>query len=342
MRSALAVSALLLATAPAPAGPSGSFRDFTAYCTNAQTCTVEVMGQGEGVFGAGLKRAAGPGAAVEGLIRASAAFRPGSTVAFTVDGAAVATVDAAAFRRDEDWNLSLLAGSPAVDKLMAAFRAGRRLSIAYDIGKGIERAEFPLNGYVAALIFVDEAQGRIGARDALEKKGAAEPVDPGLREIASIDALPAALRDRFTGDGECAFFDPLRFGYGEAFEARLDGENSLVIAPCAEGGAYNQPYLAFHVSGANARAIPLPGMGEKGPVVRAEAWNVSWDNRKGELTAFMKGRGLGDCGLYDRWTLINAPYDPGFMLLESRAKDECDGNFDTGPEGWPRLWPPER
>ena len=62
-------------------------------------------------------------------------------------------------------------------------------------------------------------------------------------------------------------------------------------------------------------------------------FNGVWDIKTGDLTSFMKGRGLGDCGTYEvhRFTPDGYPH-----LLEFRAKPECDGNY-VQPEKYPII-----
>ncbi|QUS55019.1 DUF1176 domain-containing protein [Pseudovibrio brasiliensis] len=63
-------------------------------------------------------------------------------------------------------------------------------------------------------------------------------------------------------------------------------------------------------------------------------FNAVWDIKTGDLTSFMKGRGLGDCGTYEvhRFTSEGYPH-----LLEFRAKPECDGNY-VQPEKYPVVF----
>ncbi|WP_109317009.1 DUF1176 domain-containing protein [Pseudovibrio ascidiaceicola] len=62
-------------------------------------------------------------------------------------------------------------------------------------------------------------------------------------------------------------------------------------------------------------------------------FNGVWDIKTGDLTSFMKGRGLGDCGTYEvhKFTSDGYPH-----LIEFRAKPQCDGNY-VQPEKYPVI-----
>ncbi len=60
-------------------------------------------------------------------------------------------------------------------------------------------------------------------------------------------------------------------------------------------------------------------MTEAGPAADMTIWNASLDGSR--LTAFFKGRGIGDCGQISEWR-IDAEASALF-LVESRVKDEC-------------------
>jgi hypothetical protein len=69
------------------------------------------------------------------------------------------------------------------------------------------------------------------------------------------------------------------------------------------------------------------------------AWNIGWDQPAKLLTAFFKGRGIGDCGSYDKWELGSGGEGLSFTLIEARVKDDCDGDDGGGIENWPLVWP---
>ncbi|SFK24801.1 Protein of unknown function [Pseudovibrio ascidiaceicola] len=62
-------------------------------------------------------------------------------------------------------------------------------------------------------------------------------------------------------------------------------------------------------------------------------FNGVWDIKTGDLTSFMKGRGLGDCGTYEVHKFSSDGYP---HLIEFRAKPQCDGNY-VQPEKYPVI-----
>lgn len=337
IRAAFAILAAMLAL-PAAASPWKEFRDFHAWCSNGMTCSAEVYAEGASVNGFGLSRKAGRDQPVELYFNANAPFAEGSDVYPTVDGKALEKIPASAFVRNEDHYRNVIGDQAVVFRLIEALRNGNRLDLNYSDAEGKKTARIPLSGLAASLTWLDDVQGRVGARDAIVAKGDKESPEFTVRDINSVDQLPEDLKADFTGDGECAFYEPRRFDLAGGFEDRFGPNDALLVVPCAEGGAYNQPFSLYWVTDSGSRALALPAMGELGPVVIEEAWNVDWDARERVLEAFFKGRGIGDCGLYDKWKLIGAPDMPQFTLIESRRKDECDG--EGGPDTFPYQWPP--
>lgn len=67
-------------------------------------------------------------------------------------------------------------------------------------------------------------------------------------------------------------------------------------------------------------------------------FNPVWDVKARTVTSFTKGRGLGDCGTYEKFRVTAEGH---FRLLEYRAKDACDGNA-TPPEQFPLIFKASR
>lgn len=337
----LAGFALVAALAgPAAAEPSKEFRDYLAWCSSGMTCSARVDTKDNELSGFGIERVAGRNTPVTLFLDISAEFAKGSDVSFSVDGKSWGVVPASQFTRDEDDYRSMLQSQESVSGLIAVLRNGRRLDVSYSGTEGQRSVNISLAGLAASLTWLDDVQGRVGTRDAIVAKGDEESPEFTARDITTVEDLPEAIREDFTGEGECAFFEPDRFGRAGGFEDRFDKDNALLVVPCADGGAYNQPFSLYWVTAEGVHPMQLPTMGELGPMVIEEAWNVGWDGHERVLEAFFKGRGIGDCGLYDKWKLIGVPDSLQFMLIEERSKDDCDG--EGGLETFPYLWPPKR
>lgn len=331
---------VLLMTAQAQAGPSKEIRDYVAWCTNGLTCKAETFAKDEELGGLGLERRAGRDTPVELFFRMPEAFSEGSIVRVGVDGKPAAALKAAEFARDEDDGANRLTSPVAVGALIEAARNGDTLEIAYAAGKGERKVAISLAGLAGSLTWLDDKQGRIGAKDAIVAKGDKDSPQFVPRDLLSIDDLPEDLKNEFAENAQCALMEPERFGLFGGFEDQFDAVNSLLVMPCGEGGAYNQPYAVYWVTDLGERPMALPAMGELGPIVVEEVWNMDWDHTTRELTGFFKGRGLGDCGMFDKWRLTGEDEFRTFTLIESRQKDNCDG--EGGLETFPIVWPVKR
>ena len=129
--------------------------------------------------------------------------------------------------------------------------------------------------------------------------------------------------------------------YGERARfggTRIDGEenNHLYVLPCGSPGAYNLPHtvIAFDSSEAIARRLYFPTLSPNGPTIMETAINLAYEPREDVLSAFYKGRGLGDCGIASTWKWDGYLYAQLTLLRETR-KEDCDGK-DTE---WPQVWP---
>ncbi len=76
-------------------------------------------------------------------------------------------------------------------------------------------------------------------------------------------------------------------------------------------------------------------MTEAGPAADMTIWNASLDGSR--LTAFFKGRGIGDCGQINEWR-IDAEASALF-LVESRVKGRVRRRGGGRPGRLARVWP---
>jgi len=338
----LAVTSLLLGALAAPAGAREfrEFKDTVISCTDGLTCSISLKVQGApGELNTlAFTRRAGAGTGL-GLVVAADSLDAGSSVSISVDGKTVLAVPVAAMQYNADWLEYTLSGSADPLMLLDAMRNGLMAEATAMKGGKPLTATYSLSGLVAGLIFVDETQGRLDTPDALQVKGSKTTPPIKARDIEAIADIPQGIRAEFEGDGQCAFMEENRFALAGGFEVELEDGFSLVALPCAEGGAYNQPYV-FYVGYQNDYDRTwLPTMGDKGPTVMDSAYNIGWSQKTKVLDAFFKGRGLGDCGSRERWEMDVGGVGPAFTLIESRLKADCDGNDGGGIENWPLLWP---
>lgn len=208
-------------------------------------------------------------------------------------------------------------------------------------------AVISLEGMKAALLLMDDVQGRVNSISAWVKRGERGaydvPPEPAIPLITSPRRPPLALtRDETTGlidygtwrinTDECSL-DPQR---RVVSVAPLTDEKALLLVSC-EMGAYNVIDLAFEVTRTLpyvAKGITLtlpfvpPGRTEK----QLDLVNADYDVSQSQLLTYSKGRGIGDCGLATRWQYTGRE----FVLVEYIEEGTCDAWH--GSDDWPTLW----
>lgn len=239
--------------------------------------------------------------------------------------------------------------------VIAALPASRSLALA----SGAQTADLPSSGISAALLWIDERQGRLNTTTALIRRGdrpaSSVPAAPPLPQAAPAPAI--SQRD-FEGAANPMEDDPRGLKLPGAIEglqtvkdcraegndtlnqailgARLDGQTVLWGVPCGSG-AYNATYVLYlsRPDGSNVRPAPLPERAPRteGDIGGQGPWLVNpvYDAERRTLTVFPRGRGLGDCGTIATWTWTSG----GFALSEERSMGDCWG---MTPDVWPTMW----
>ena len=344
--AALGLAVVSAATAVLP-GPADArefrrIRDVNVSCTNALRCDLFITNPRVTLFTVGFRRAAAFDAPVALYLTIREPLAAGSQVRFVVDGIEVLTVPADAFSYRAAISEYSHDAQDAVRAVFVAAKAGELLQVTYRTRTGQATAPFSLSGVVAGATFMDEVQGRAGRDDALGAFGAApaRPVEPVFGgDVRELDAVPAGLMRAFEGEGAPCGLDARMGDPVDGFEVSLADNVSLIGLQCGMGGAYNFPYAFWLRHSEGHERLALPTMAEAGPSAEMVAWNAWWDAGTGELNAFLKGRGIGDCGTVHRWTLGEGEIGPRFVLAEMRVKRTCDGVLDETMESWERLWP---
>jgi len=213
------------------------------------------------------------------------------------------------------------------------------------------QAAISLHGMKAALLLMDDLQGRVNGMSAWVRRGDRVafdvPPEPPLPLLHGPEHPPQPLtREESTGlidfgtwrvnTDECSL-DPMR---REVSVAPLSDKKALLLVSC-EMGAYNVIQLAFEVSRALpyvARGLSLslpftpPNRSEK----QMELINAEYDAATSQLLTFAKGRGLGDCGNASRWQFNGS----SFVLAEYAEESTCDAWHSS--DDWPTLWVSQR
>lgn len=328
---------LALAAGPEPKG----FRDWMAGCSNTWSCTALSVPSdtAETTAYLRLERPAGRDGAVSLVLRLRGEWRkPPAAVELKLDGMAF-PANGKAMPVTADNDLDSVIFQPAeTTALIEAARKATKLSIS---APGLS-AEVSLSGAVAALLWIDEQQGRLGTTSALIRKGNGTNIPPApatpviLAKPASgslsekdVKALAAALRKQI------AQRDPDQCEDGEMTTKLdtawpLDARRSLVSLTCSLG-AYNASNAFWIVeNGAVATAKPVSfernDESEKNVLV-----NGAFDPKTGRIDYFAKGRGIGDCGAAGNYAWTGT----GFALTGLSMMGECRG---IGSDDWITLF----
>lgn len=248
-----------------------------------------------------------------------------------------------------------LAGPPQ-DALALAADA-RRLTLA----AAGQTQSVPAAGLKAALLWIDERQGRLDNETALVRRGPRlgrlVPPAPELPRIVPAPAVSQASLFPTTGPANAAARGPKASAALEALPvvrqcrddtafspdlqkavtaARLDAKTELWGVPC-DSGAYNVIYRYF-LTGPGGSAPHEAVFPEADGIVRVHSegdpaglFNPAYDPATRVLTAFAKARGIGDCGTLQSWTWTGR----GFVMSREQVMGECWG---MTPHLWPTTW----
>lgn len=340
-----------LGAAPASASVYQQFRDWVVSCSNGLTCEAfHAEWESPSFRSVLLRRGIEPLAPVTLELVATpnllAMAGADATVAFLIDDAEVLSVPVKDLRLEPEHQMFVYGDVSGMTRLLSSMQDGKTMKVLMR-GKGGSAAyELPLSGFTASLLRVDDVQGRTGRDDALRAKGSnPPPASAPVRDITSLDQLPQSIRVDFDGaNAVCRTGEAGQPTVLSGFDFRFENDNRLIGMPCGTAGAYNQPFALYGGKGDTLKRLSIPSMLAGGPSVISTVYNVGLDIRGRELTAFFKGRGLGDCGIMQVWTLNEGNTDtqgPGtaLTLKEQREKPECDGLGEDGTRDWPMKWP---
>lgn len=325
--------ALTLAAAPEPK----SFRDWMAGCDNVKTCTALSLPAeaADPIAYLRLERPAGPDGTASLVLRLRGDWKtPPRTVQLKLDGAAFpANGKPLPISADSDLATLTFSGEDMTALIEAARRATKLTVAAPGLTGSVSLA-----GSVAAMLWIDEQQGRLGTTTALVRKGTstAVPSAPPLPVIAAVPAPPmldmkagkqqaAGLRAELKKkDPDSCEDDTALIEQDEAWEL---GNKRVLVALACSRGAYNLS-SSFFIMPENkpAKASPL-SFADGGN----DLTNASFDPRTGHVSFFDKGRGIGDCGATGGYAWTGS----AFVRTEFSMMGECRG---ISSEDWITLY----
>jgi len=295
---------------------SFTFKDWAVACDNTRHC--EATGfQAEGAdepVQLWLARDAGPGTPVRARLAAASGAGP---LRLRLRGFSTGPTGA------DD-------ALPAAD--VAAFLARAADASEAEVSDGKQRFVLSLAGLKAALLKMDEAQGRLGSVDALVRKGtrpatqALPPLPvPALPRAAlppprPADAALAAAVLRAVQPRDCWAELPDAEGPATAV-LRVSATQLVVMRECLRG-AYQGSSALWLAADKPPHAprrlrLPMPGQAQGSEDDMATMATLEG----GELSSWAKARGVGDCGESARW----AWNGQGFALLEAAEAPLCRG-----------------
>ena len=355
----LALALHVLAPAGALAGPSGlrQFNDWMVGCDNTLSCRaigVQEDGPDEEAYLV-IDRAGGPDAPPR-LHVGGGDLSLGDGFAWSVDGKAPTSVPGSAVSApaasDEGDTPPPEVGGPAAAAILAAMRDGKELRLAADTDGLAQASPLPLKGLAAALLFMDDVQGRVGTATALarpgKKQAAAVPPAPGAPLIVP-DALPdqsklpsdvpegiVAKHAKTLGkNSDCEDYGGVAKIPARQF--RLAGEKILYLIGCwrAAYQAGEVAYLAHAATPTSTTPLPFETIDEKTGKLEINMTSITdADGLEGEttsLSSFHKGRGAGDCGTQWRWA-----WSGGKMRLTAYVTMPSCHSIEDGD--WITLW----
>jgi len=333
------------ASGPAVTPETRTFRDWIAVCDNGLDCAAFTGGD-QGWIKVSIP--AGP--------QGEAVVTTGAFLTEDVPQMTVVT-DAGRFAVRPEGRAGRVAGE-ATGRALAALASTRALSVNF----GSESATLSPAGASAALLWIDEKQGRLGTTTALIRRGErpassvpAAPALPRIQAAAGVDQGPlgGANDPGEQGDTAGVRLPPGLEALAEVRQCReetgdneylsrailagpLSGDRELWGVPCA-AGAYNITY-AIYVSGPNG-ANPVKtelrswdnAPCEEGDIAGDGLVNPTFDAAAGTISHFPRGRGLGDCGVIQTWVWTGAR----FALTEEKVMGECWG---IPSAEWPTTW----
>lgn len=344
----LTLTTLLSSTLAGHAEETGykEFKSWQVLCGQTRSCGMRQFLSGKEISSFELQRRGGPDAPVVLIVSPSdnaiteAEGAPEATI--VVDGSEPLVMKGASVTANAGAFSFTLTGDFIGNGLVDSLKNGTSATIALARGGKSAKAEFPLAGAAASLLFIDEYQDRIGHVDALTAKGDKAPNPPlPVSDIGTIDELPEAIRPQFAEGGVCADTDPSMLD-GNALAHQLDENTTLYITPCGSSGAYNVPYAAYVDSFGMISQLAFPTMVDGAPSATPQAFNLDYDWKKKSFASFFKGRGISDCGTYSQWRLAEGAMGPQLVLVQETFRD-CPEQFsetdEIDPESWPKTWP---
>lgn len=358
-RGAAPAPARTAATTPgAPAADKAperrTFRDWLAVCDNGDACVAYTGGAGGAWIRVGMTAGAQARPSVQVGMWPETEGSPPQRAVLTIDGLTIP------LELTETRPIRASVADEHVEAAAAALVSGHSITVT----AGPDTVELPASGASAALLWIDERQGRLDTVTALNRRGdrpasvvPAGPALPVATPAAGIAQTGFEGRQRPTEtepvgrlalSAELQALPAVRQCLSDTADqphlrdailaARLAPDIELWGVPC-DSGAYNATYVMYVTGAGGSRPKPaiLPNPDPATAAAVSESTrdlaltNPEYDPATRTLSHFSRGRGIGDCGVIQSWVWTAR----GFAMREAREMDICWG---MPSNLWPTIW----
>lgn len=322
--------------------------DWLAFCDNLRSCSAFGTSKSESPAFLRVTRAGDARAEAEWSIGWSIDNLPaGTRLRLRFADPKLAGLPADPVRIDVNQNPVVVKLPGNTDALIGVMREADALTAELLLPQGQKlpepddaKAEISLNGAVAALLWIDDQQKRVGTPTALIKKGSASavppvPAEPVVAIAAAIpqDHLPAQPPAGITKVFKASQCE-LPTGRPELKPApyRVSSTKVLWDVTCTVG-AYSTSSLFFLAEGGGLKPVTFeqPTLTKDDKTAVRELSLAEFDSNAMEVRSVSKDRGAGDCGNAGRWGWDGT----AFRLLEFKAMPECKG---VAWDFWPVVY----
>jgi hypothetical protein len=338
-------AALLIAAAASAKPPADIFdhKDWIGVCDNTRSCTAMALAPDGDTRGyLSIERGGEPAAApLLKVVIYSDTNIPSGPVHLQAQG-----FDADVPGRWDDDEITAQSKDQALIAHLVRLGFGDDKVLTLSIGK--VKVPISLSGAAAALVWMDDRQGRLGSVTALTKKGPkpasalalapALPVYTAAPKGSATEIKPVIYPKAVLARTELKDCEKEQLAEADERAAwRLGPDLILWSVPC-QMGAYNLESIFFlsDAKGGAVRPAPIPFIAtidtpdpDAGDPPFA-LLNADFDPKTMTLSDFEKARGLGDCGRLDKFLWDGKAFEP----LEIDYMPECRG---VTAEGWPVL-----
>jgi hypothetical protein len=345
--------------AAASAAEFKDFRDWYVGCDNLRNCSAfGFEADDPSAAWMRIERSGAPAASAR--ITIAADVNEKTRVELVFDDAALGGLPAGPLTPekgdDQPFGRVIVDDPAAVETLIASLRKAQTIVVRRLDPPGAEKSDpqtsrISLSGAVAALLWIDEQQQRLGTAAAFIRRGdrpassiPPQPKAPAVQAAkAPAGAAPkpqAAELRVLTARARALCADDTRTELDDS--ARLSRDVSLHIFGCPDmSGMYNRTGVALiapdgRPQEARAGKFVYPAeVAGNDHASGGTVTNAGFDQGAMTLSTFNKGRGLGDCGVAEDWVWDGH----AFRLVLLRAMAHCKG---IGQDDWPVLYRAER